>query len=190
MCLKPNQLIYIPSLQAYYQTESVLNSAYRKVLDFKENAEKILEKERTETLSCQDFSKAILDSRSFEISLQHNCIKLKCYITLEKDNRESISVSGGSNTNSPTSKKSNDDSVFDVNNNFVGGAKKVNVEVLMKSNPFRIEENEKTTRMELVQNVNASGAVLKFTYYVKPECEARRMRGKPFLSCLTLTINK
>jgi hypothetical protein len=63
----------------------VLNSAYRKVLDFKENAEKILEKEKSETLNLVDFSKAILDSRSFEISLQHNCIKLKCYITLEKD---------------------------------------------------------------------------------------------------------
>ena len=72
-------------MNSYYQPESVLNSAYRKVLDFKENAEKILEKEKSETLSLADFSKAILDSRSFEISLQHNCIKLKCYITLEKD---------------------------------------------------------------------------------------------------------
>ena len=80
------------------------------MLDFKENAEKILEKEKLETLCLPDFAKAILDckfflllirivflrkkflnvffvisARSFNISLQHYCIVLKCYITLEKD---------------------------------------------------------------------------------------------------------
>jgi hypothetical protein len=203
----------------------VLNSAYRKVLDFKENAEKILEKEKTETLSLQDFSKAILDSRSFEISLQHNCIKLKCYITLEKDkdnnnnnnsnvnqqqsqqqqlyNKKKMSstnpcesTSGFSSLNHHHRNESmssyfESDSVFadtpmngqNGAGNGTGGAKKVNVEVIMKSNPFRIEENEKTTRMELVRNEsfvpgNANNAaLLKFTYYVKPECEAKKLKG-------------
>jgi hypothetical protein len=41
----------------------VINSAYRKVLDFKENAEKILEKEKLETLSLNEFSRAILDCK-------------------------------------------------------------------------------------------------------------------------------
>jgi hypothetical protein len=198
------------------------------VLDFKENAEKILEKEKTETLSLQDFSKAILDSRSFEISLQHNCIKLKCYITLEKDkdnNNNNVNSNSSSNNNSNNSLSSQNlncnkkkisesssgysslnhvrnesissyhdsDSVFaDQNNNFnqqqqqtigsgSGGAKKVNVEVIMKSNPFRIDENEKTTRMELVRNDsfsnnNSNNGLLRFTYYVKPECEAKKMK--------------
>lgn len=167
--LNSNQSIYIASLNSYYQPESVLNSAYRKVLDFKENAEKILEKEKSETLSLNDFSKAILDSRSFEISLQHNCIKLKCYITLEKDKdakkKMRDSNDGGACFGVDSKAGSN------------GGAKKVNVEVIMKSNPFRVEENEKTTRMELIKNTeNSSGGgnMLRFTYYVKPECEKLR----------------
>jgi hypothetical protein len=59
--LNTNQSIYIASLNSYYPPESVINSAYRKVLDFKENAEKILEKEKSETLCLNEFSKAILD---------------------------------------------------------------------------------------------------------------------------------
>ena len=58
---KSNQSVYIASLNSYYPPESVINSAYRKVLDFKENAEKILEKEKSETLCLNEFSKAILD---------------------------------------------------------------------------------------------------------------------------------
>lgn len=56
---------------------------------------------------------------------------------------------------------------------------KVNVEVIMKSNPFRVEENEKTTRMELIKNTEncgGGGNMLRFTYYVKPECE--KLRGR------------
>ena len=50
----------------------------------------------------------------------------------------------------------------------------------MKSNPFRVEENEKTTRMELIKNnencaASGGGNMLRFTYYVKPECE--KLRG-------------
>jgi len=61
--------------------------------------------------------------------------------------------------------------------NSSGGAKKVNVEVIMKSNPFRVEENEKTTRMELIRsNYNEANGMLRFTYYVKPECEAKKFR--------------
>jgi hypothetical protein len=89
--------------------------------------------------------------------LQHNCIKLKCYITLEKDKdakkkrneqlqqqqqqqstpssaSASLGFSGDSQfgeqqqtLNSSQSPKANS-----------GGAKKVNVEVIMKSNPFRV----------------------------------------------------
>ena len=59
-----------------------------------------------------------------------------------------------------------------------GGAKKVNVEVIMKSNPFRVEENEKTTRMELIRNTNGDNSMLRFTYFVRPECEAKKFRGK------------
>ncbi len=185
------------------------------MLDFKENAEKILEKEKTETLSLQDFSKAILDSRSFEISLQHNCIKLKCYITLEKDKDNNSNASQQQqqqlynkkkvSSNNPCESTSSypslnhvrnesissyfeSDSVFGdmgqcTSGNNGGGAKKVNVEVIMKSNPFRIEENEKTTRMELVRNESfipsngSNAALLKFTYYVKPECEAKKLKG-------------
>jgi hypothetical protein len=81
-----------------------------------------------------------------------------------------------------------------------GGAKKVNVEVIMKSNPFRvgniisvcfiyffsakiifnfkIEENEKTTRMELIRSsYGENNGMLRFTYYVRPECEAKKFRG-------------
>jgi hypothetical protein len=50
-------------LNSWYPIENVINSAYRKVLDFKENAEKILEKEKLETLSLNEFSKAILDCK-------------------------------------------------------------------------------------------------------------------------------
>lgn len=58
-----------------------------------------------------------------------------------------------------------------------GGAKKVNVEVIMKSNPFRVEENEKTTRMELIRNnYGENNGMLRFTYYVRPECEAKKFR--------------
>lgn len=106
----------------------MLNSAYRKVLDFKENAEKILEKEKSETLSLADFSKAILDSRSFEISLQHNCIKLKCYITLEKDKdaKKKGGRSGEGGGSSPTSSQQTDmnNNCYDPKANS-GGAKKV-----------------------------------------------------------------
>lgn len=56
-----------------------------------------------------------------------------------------------------------------------GGAKKVNVEVIMKSNPFRIDENEKSTRMELLRTQSDSD-LLRFTYYVKPEYESKRLR--------------
>lgn len=55
----------------------------------------------------------------------------------------------------------------------------VNVEVIMKSNPFRVDENEKTTRMELIKNTEncgGGGNMLRFTYYVKPECE--KLRGR------------
>jgi len=62
-CWQSNQSIYVASLNSYYPPESVINSAYRKVLDFKENAEKILEKEKSETLCLNDFSKAILDCK-------------------------------------------------------------------------------------------------------------------------------
>lgn len=58
-----------------------------------------------------------------------------------------------------------------------GGAKKVNVEVIMKSNPFRVEENEKTTRMELIKNTSGDNSMLRFTYFVRPECEAKKFRG-------------
>lgn len=207
--LNSNQSIYIPSLNSYYPPESVINSAYRKVLDFKENAEKILEKEKSETLNLNEFSRAILESRSFEISLQHNCIKLKCYITLEKDKdakkkrNDSIS-SQMTPPATPTSVTNNQDSMLDslcspvgsyqqtgksqqknsnglhstpINNNG-GGAKKVNVEVIMKSNPFRVEENEKTTRMELIRSSYGenNNGMLRFTYYVRPECEAKKFR--------------
>ena len=119
-------------------------------------------------------------ARSFEISLQHNCIKLKCYITLEKDKdakkkrneqlQQQIQQQGGGGgmttppdtplaTNSQSSHQLNGmgDSLYDslsspvsmygsssnaggngVNPNNGGGAKKVNVEVIMKSNPFRV----------------------------------------------------
>jgi hypothetical protein len=137
----------------------VINSAYRKVLDFKENAEKILEKEKSETLCLDDFSKAILDSRSFEISLQHNCIKLKCYITLEKDKdkkklnsptqlqqqtRFRSDTNQSCDLSSPVSMASSPNgSLLNNSNGSNGssgsnGAKKVNVEVIMKSNPFRV----------------------------------------------------
>lgn len=227
MFFQSNQSIYIASLNSYYQPESVLNSAYRKVLDFKENAEKILEKEKSETLNLNDFSKAILDSRSFEISLQHNCIKLKCYITLEKDKdskkkrneqqqlqQQQLQQQQQQQQQSPpgsplacmnptssyghirheSTSSYNDLGFFDSTTspkatgsnagvggtNVVnsGGAKKVNVEVIMKSNPFRVEENEKTTRMELIKNTdnssNGGGNMLRFTYYVRPECEKFR----------------
>ena len=38
-------------MNSWYPIENVINSAYRKVLDFKENAEKILEKEKLIDLS-------------------------------------------------------------------------------------------------------------------------------------------
>lgn len=63
--MQSNQSIYIPSLNSYYPPESVINSAYRKVLDFKENAEKILEKEKSETLNLNEFSRAILECKLF-----------------------------------------------------------------------------------------------------------------------------
>jgi len=62
-----------------------------------------------------------------------------------------------------------------------GGAKKVNVEVIMKSNPFRVEENEKTTRMELIRNTSGDNSMLRFTYFVRPECEAKKFRGYIYL---------
>lgn len=207
--LNSNQSIYIPSLNSYYPPDSVINSAYRKVLDFKENAEKILEKEKSETLNLNEFSRAILESRSFEISLQHNCIKLKCYITLEKDKdakkKRNDSISSQiTPPATPTSISNSQDNMLDslcsplssyqqtgncqqkssnglqstpVNNNG-GGAKKVNVEVIMKSNPFRVEENEKTTRMELIRSSYGenNNGMLRFTYYVRPECEAKKFR--------------
>jgi hypothetical protein len=200
--LNTNQSIYIASLNSYYPPESVINSAYRKVLDFKENAEKILEKEKSETLCLNEFSKAILDSRSFEISLQHNCIKLKCYITLEKDKdakkkrNEQLQQQQQSTHQTPpntppstqndpmmfdssyttTNKMSNSSTSGSISNvSTSGGAKKVNVEVIMKSNPFRVEENEKTTRMELIRS-NSDNNMLRFTYFVRPECEAKKFR--------------
>jgi len=201
--LNSNQSVYIASLNSYYPPESVINSAYRKVLDFKENAEKILEKEKSETLCLTDFSKAILDSRSFEISLQNNCIKLKCYITLEKDKdakkkrNEQLQQQQQNVHQTPPStppSTSHDQNMFDTSYanatscsgkmsgsstsgsiSTSGGAKKVNVEVIMKSNPFRVEENEKTTRMELIRN-NSDSSMLRFTYFVRPECEAKKFR--------------
>jgi len=194
----------------------VINSAYRKVLDFKENAEKILEKEKSETLNLNEFSRAILESRSFEISLQHNCIKLKCYITLEKDkdakkkrndqqqhqNTPPSSPTSPSFSMSQNNSSSNQESSLDASpispfsnkcqnkgesgggnltstpvTTTSGGAKKVNVEVIMKSNPFRVEENEKTTKMELIRsNYGENNGMLRFTYYVRPECEAKKFR--------------
>jgi hypothetical protein len=93
-------------------------------------------------------------ARSFEISLQHNCIKLKCYITLEKDKdakkkrneqqqhqqqhstptstSASLGLSGG---DSQYGEQQQTLSKMQANS---GGAKKVNVEVIMKSNPFRV----------------------------------------------------
>ena len=105
--------------------------------------------------------------------MQHNCIKLKCYITLEKDKDAkkkrndqqqqqhqmtppstptSLSNMSLSHTQesmldsmlSPTSPFGNK-SASGANsmqstptNTNGGGAKKVNVEVIMKSNPFRV----------------------------------------------------
>lgn len=213
MCTELNnssQNIFIPSLNAWYPIENVINSAYRKVLDFKENAEKILEKEKLETLCLPDFAKAILDSRSFNISLQHYCIVLKCYITLEKDKdikkkRNECTPPGTpllSNSNSSTQLNSylnaastpipierkrmdstSSTSIYESNSiaassltsQSTGGAKKVNVEVIMKSNPFRVDENEKTTRMELLRSQSDSN-ILRFTYYVKPEFEAKKFK--------------
>jgi hypothetical protein len=60
---KSSQNIFISSLNSWYPIENVINSAYRKVLDFKENAEKILEKEKLETLCLPEFSKAILECK-------------------------------------------------------------------------------------------------------------------------------
>lgn len=108
-------------------------------------------------------------ARSFEISLQHNCIKLKCYITLEKDkdakkkrNEQQLQQQQQQQTPPGTPVSSNSSSIFghgnlcdspfdSVNKNLPnsstngsistsGGAKKVNVEVIMKSNPFRVGE--------------------------------------------------
>lgn len=96
--------------------------------------------------------------------MQHNCIKLKCYITLEKDKdaKKKRNDSQSQQTTPPATPTSvnNQDGMLDslispispysgkpvksngahstpVNNNG-GGAKKVNVEVIMKSNPFRV----------------------------------------------------
>jgi hypothetical protein len=104
-------------------------------------------------------------ARSFEISLQHNCIKLKCYITLEKDKdakkKRNDSQSQMTPPATPTSVSNSQDSMLDnlmspispyqqnkcqknpslhstPVNSTGGGAKKVNVEVIMKSNPFRV----------------------------------------------------
>lgn len=106
------------------------------------------------------------EARSFEISLQHNCIKLKCYITLEKDKdakkKRNDSQSQMTPPATPTNVSNNQDSSMLDNlmspispyqtkcqsknpslhstpvNSTGGGAKKVNVEVIMKSNPFRV----------------------------------------------------
>ena len=41
-----------------------------------------------------------------------------------------------------------------------------------------LEENEKTTRMELIRNnYGENNGMLRFTYYVRPECEAKKFRG-------------
>jgi len=48
----------------------------------------------------------------------------------------------------------------------------------------RKEENEKTTRMELIRNTNGDNSMLRFTYFVKPECEAKKFRGLSF--CLSV----
>ncbi|CAF0949449.1 unnamed protein product [Brachionus calyciflorus] len=173
--LNSSQMIYIESLNAYYPTESVLNSAYRKVLDFKENAEKILEKERLETLNLEDFAKAILDSRSFEVTLQHNYIKLKCYITLEKDKNSKKNLQTPPTTPSYSNGRTESFSsdymdYYPSLSEGAGGAKKVNVEVIMKTNPFKVEENDNTTRMELIKSESGS-KMLRFSYYVRSECE-------------------
>jgi hypothetical protein len=79
-------------------------------------------------------------------------------------------------TNSSTSGSLSNQNNTNNNSNNSGGAKKVNVEVIMKSNPFRVEENEKTTRMELIRNNSGDNSMLRFTYFVRPECEAKKFR--------------
>jgi hypothetical protein len=63
-------------LNSWYPIENVINSAYRKVLDFKENAEKILEKEKLETLCLPEFSKAILECKLIYTHF------LYCFVTM------------------------------------------------------------------------------------------------------------
>ena len=153
----------------------------------------------------------VIKARSFEICLQNNCIKLKCYITLEKDKdakkkrneqqtppgtpmSSNLLMSNQAGSNSPcdslyeslsSPKNNNGSNAGGPNNNNngsnSGGAKKVNVEVIMKSNPFRVEENEKTTRMELIRNTSGDNSMLRFTYFVRPECEAKKFRGYIYL---------
>ena len=83
------------------------------------------------------------------------------------------SISSPKNANSSSSQANGGNN----GSNNGGGAKKVNVEVIMKSNPFRVEENEKTTRMELIRTNNGDNSMLRFTYFVRPECEAKKFRG-------------
>ena len=119
---------------------------------------------------------------------QHHFIYNKKKISSNNtcDNANGFSSLNHARTESVSSYYDTDSVFVDSGNNgqSSGGAKKVNVEVIMKSNPFRIEENEKTTRMELVRNDSYVGgnssnaALLKFTYYVKPECEAKKLKGK------------
>jgi hypothetical protein len=109
---------------------------------------------------------------------------------------------------SPTSPTFNKSVSTPTSSSSGGGAKKVNVEVIMKSNPFRVgnilayfiyffsvkvifnfkkEENEKTTRMELIRSsYGENNGMLRFTYYVRPECEAKKFRGKISLSLIII----
>lgn len=128
--------------------------------------------------------------------MQHNCIKLKCYITLEKDKdakkkrNDSISSqitppptpTGVPNQDSlldnfspispyPKSRQERSNSLHStpVNNNG-GGAKKVNVEVIMKSNPFRVGKKD-----SFQATVDATVRFKVFCYYITLNSQ-RRMR--------------
>ena len=54
---------------------------------------------------------------------------------------------------------------------------------------MHIEENEKTTRMELIRTCSPNGEneMLRFTYFVRPECEAKKFRGTHLSLSLSLT---
>jgi hypothetical protein len=104
--------------------------------------------------------------------------------TIDDTNESQMASSSGSQL-------ANTNSTSIVTSGGSGGAKKVNVEVIMKSNPFRADENEKSTRMELLRTQSDSD-LLRFTYYVKPEYESKRLRDNQTTtttSTTTTTIN-